>query len=155
MPFPLPEGPTNNERVGNFPTILYLDCFVSNSLSLTGFICGISDIKDTSKVNEFLRMDEVKDILPRDIKFSWTVKPYDPEGKFVQLVALRVTSRDGNAAMEGDVVTDARTDFGQFNGVPEVSMTMSAEGSRQWKRLTADNIGKSIAIVLDDFVETN
>ena len=117
-----------------------------------GPVCGISDIKDTAKVNEFLRMEEVKNILPRDIKFSWTVKPYDPEGKFVQLVALRVTSRDGNSAMEGDVVTDARTDFGQFNGVPEVSMTMSAEGSRQWKRLTADNIGKSIAIVLDDYV---
>lgn len=117
-----------------------------------GPVCGISSIKDTSKVNEFLRMEEVKDILPRDIKFAWTVKPYDPEGKFVQLVALKVTSRDGNAAMEGDVVTDARTDFGQFNGVPEVSMTMSAEGSRQWKRLTADNIGKSVAIVLDDFV---
>ena len=57
-----------------------------------------------------------------------------------------------NAAMEGDVVTDARTDFGQFNGLPEVSMVMNAEGTRQWKRLTADNIGKSVAIVLDNYV---
>ena len=81
-----------------------------------GPVCGISSVKDTAAVNTFLKMDEVKNILPRDVRFSWTVKPYDPEGKFVQLVALRVTSRDGKADMEGDVVTDARTDFGQFNG---------------------------------------
>jgi SecD/SecF fusion protein len=117
-----------------------------------GPVCGISSVKDTAAVNAFLKMDEVKNILPRDVRFSWTVKPYDPEGKFVQLVALRVTSRDGKAAMEGDVVTDARTDFGQFNGSPEVSMAMNAEGARMWKRLTADNIGKSVAIVLDDYV---
>ncbi|MGC6470415.1 MAG: protein translocase subunit SecDF [Flavobacteriales bacterium] len=117
-----------------------------------GPVCGMSSVKDTAKVNEYLKLEEVKSILPRDLKFAWTVKPYDPEGKFVQLVALRVTSRDGKAAMEGDVVTDARTDFGQFNGVPEVSMAMNAEGARQWKRLTADNIGKSVAIVLDDYV---
>ena len=83
-----------------------------------GPVCGISSIKDTAAVNAYLKMDEVNDILPRDVRFAWTVKPYDPEGKFVQLVALKVTTRDGNAAMEGDVVTDARTDFGQFNGTP-------------------------------------
>tara|TARA_B100000886_G_scaffold340524_1_gene310825 strand:+ start:3702 stop:6665 length:2964 start_codon:yes stop_codon:yes gene_type:complete len=117
-----------------------------------GPVCGISSVKDTSVVNDYLKMEEVKDILPRDVRFAWTVKPYDKEGKFVQLVALKVTTRDGKAAMEGDVVTDARTDFGQFNGVPEVSMSMNAEGARQWKRLTADNIGKSVAIVLDSYV---
>ncbi|MDA9897970.1 protein translocase subunit SecDF [Flavobacteriales bacterium] len=117
-----------------------------------GPVCGISSIKDTAQVNAYLNMDEVKNILPRDVRFVWTVKPYDPEGRFVQLVALRVTSRDGKAAMEGDVVTDARTDFGQLNGSPEVSMAMNAEGARMWKRLTADNIGKSVAIVLDDYV---
>ena len=117
-----------------------------------GPVCGISSVKDTAAVNAYLNMDEVKDILPRDVRFAWTVKPYDPEGKFVQLVALKVTTRDGKAAMEGDVVTDARTDFGQFNGTPEVTMVMNAEGARQWKRLTADNIGKSVAIVLDNYV---
>ena len=117
-----------------------------------GPVCGISSIKDTAAVNAYLKMDEVKDILPRDVRFAWTVKPYDPDGKFVQFVALKVTTRDGKAAMEGDVVTDARTDFGQFNGSPEVSMAMNAEGARQWKRLTADNIGKSVAIVLDNYV---
>ena len=117
-----------------------------------GPVCGISSVKDTSAVNAYLKMDEVMNIFPRDVRFAWTVKPYDPEGKFVQLIALKITSRDGNAAMEGDVVTDARTDFGQFNGLPEVSMSMNAEGARLWKRLTADNIGKSVAIVLDNYV---
>ena len=117
-----------------------------------GPVCGISSIKDTSAVNAYLKMDEVKNIFPRDVRFAWTVKPYDPEGRFVQLIALKITTRDGNAAMEGDVVTDARTDFGQFNGLPEVSMSMNAEGARLWKRLTADNIGKSVAIVLDNYV---
>ena len=117
-----------------------------------GPVCGISSIKDTATVNNYLKMEEVKDILPRDVRFAWTVKPYDPDGRFLQLIALKITSRDGKAAMEGDVVTDARTDFGQFNGLPEVSMTMNSEGARLWKRLTADNIGKSVAIVLDSYV---
>ena len=117
-----------------------------------GPVCGFSSIKDTATVNNYLKMDEVKNILPRDLRFAWTVKPYDPDGRFLQLIALKVTSRDGKAAMEGDVVTDARTDFGQFNGLPEVSMTMNSEGARLWKRLTADNIGKSVAIVLDNYV---
>ena len=118
-----------------------------------GPVCGISSITDTSAVNAYLKMDEVKNIFPRDVRFAWTeVKPYDPEGRFVQLIALKITTRDGNAAMEGDVITDARTDFGQFNGLPEVSMSMNAEGARLWKRLTADNIGKSVAIVLDNYV---
>ena len=96
-----------------------------------GPVCGISSVKDTAAVNAYLKIDEVKNILPRDVRFAWTVKPYDQEGKFVQLVALKVTTRDGKAAMEGDVVTDARTDFGQFNGSPEVSMAMNTEGARQ------------------------
>ena len=86
------------------------------------------------------------------MKFAYTVKPYDTEERFIQLVALRVTNRDGKAAMEGDVVTDASQAFGQYNSSAEVSMSMNQEGAKQWKRLTAENIGKSIAIVLDGFV---
>lgn len=117
-----------------------------------GPVCGFAATKDTAQINDYLSSNEVVNLLPRDVKFAWTVKPYDPEGKFVQLVALKITSRDGKAAMDGDVVTDARQDFGQFNGAPEVSMTMNPEGARLWKRLTAENIGKSVAIVLDNLV---
>ena len=60
-----------------------------------GPVCGISSITDTSAVNAYLKMDEVKDIFPRDVRFAWTVKPYDPEGRFVQLIALKITTRDG------------------------------------------------------------
>lgn len=123
-----------------------------NNQPLQGPVCGFSAIKDTSKVNDYLSMSEILDFFPRDVKFVWTVKPYDAEGKFVQLIALRGDSRSKKAAMEGDVITDARQDFGQFNGSPEVSMTMNAEGARAWKRLTGENIGKSVAIVLDDYV---
>ena len=123
-----------------------------NNQPVQGPVCGFAAVKDTAKVNAYLTMPEVKDFFPRDVHFAWTVKPYDAEGKFVQLVALRGDSRNKKAAMEGDVITDARQDFGQFNGSPEVSMTMNAEGARAWKRLTGENIGKSVAIVLDDYV---
>ncbi len=123
-----------------------------NNQPVQGPVCGRAAVKDTAKVNAYLAMPEVKDLFPRDVQFAWTVKPYDAEGKFVQLVALRGDSRNKKAAMEGDVITDARQDFGQFNGSPEVSMTMNAEGARAWKRLTGENIGKSVAIVLDNYV---
>ena len=123
-----------------------------NNQPVSGPVCGFAAIKDTSKVNEFLNNEEVKNIFPKDLKFAWTVKPYDSDGKYVQLISLRGDARSMKAAMEGDVVTDARQDFGQFNGSPEVSMTMNSEGARSWKRLTGENIGKSVAIVLDNYV---
>ncbi len=123
-----------------------------NNQPVSGPVCGFAAIKDTFKVNEFLNNEEVKNIFPKDLKFAWTVKPYDSDGKYVQLISLRGDARSMKAAMEGDVVTDARQDFGQFNGSPEVSMTMNSEGARSWKRLTGENIGKSVAIVLDNYV---
>tara|TARA_B100000900_G_scaffold407278_1_gene419696 strand:- start:1195 stop:4158 length:2964 start_codon:yes stop_codon:yes gene_type:complete len=123
-----------------------------NNQPVQGPVCGFAAVKDTAKVNAYLAMQEIKDFFPRDVQFAWSVKPYDKEGKFVQLIALRGDSRNKKAAMEGDVITDARQDFGQFNGSPEVSMTMNAEGARAWKRLTGENIGKSVAIVLDNYV---
>ena len=117
-----------------------------------GPVVGYCAIKDTATLNKYLADVEVIKNFPLDVKFAYTVKPYDPEGKFMQLVGLKVSGRDGKASLEGDVVTDARQDFGQFNANPEVSMTMNSEGAKQWKRLTAENIGKSVAIVLDGFV---
>jgi len=117
-----------------------------------GPVCGFAATKDTAQVNTYLKSEEVINILPRDVKFAWSVKPFDENGDFVQLIALKITTRDGKAALEGDVVTDARQDFSPTNGTPEVSMTMNPEGARLWKRLTAENIGKSVAIVLDDLV---
>lgn len=117
-----------------------------------GPVVGYVAIKDTAKVNKMLAEKRVKALFPPRIKFLWTVKPYDQEGKFVQLIAIKVTNRDGSAPLEGDVIVDARQDFGQFGKTPEVNMTMNAEGAKKWKLLTKENIGKSIAIVLDDYV---
>jgi SecD/SecF fusion protein len=117
----------------------------------SGPVVGVCAIKDTVQVNAYLNDNAVRKFFPIDVVFSYTVKPYDADGKFVQLVALK-SDRGGKAAMEGDVVTDASEAFGQFSSTAEVSMQMNAEGAKQWKRLTADNIGKSVAIVLDGFV---
>ena len=110
---------------------------------------GRALIKDTAKVNYMLRL--VKHLFPRDMKLVWTVKPRDEAKDILELVALKVTSRDGSPALGGDVITNARQDYDQ-NGRVEVSMSMNSEGARIWKRLTGDNIGKQIAIVLDGYV---
>jgi len=131
--------------------VLYPNINQDNSPN-EGPVVGSCAIKDTIKLNEYLADVEVMRNFPLDVKFAYTVKPYDSDGKFMQLIGLKVSGRDGEASLEGDVVTDARQDFGQFNANPEVSMTMNSEGAKQWKRLTAENIGKSVAIVLDGFV---
>ena len=131
--------------------VLYPNVNQQNQIQ-EGPVVGFCAIKDTSVLNSYLNDPEVNKLLPVDVNFAYTVKPYDSEERFIQLVALRVTNRDGKAAMEGDVVTDASQAFGQYNSSAEVSMSMNQEGAKQWKRLTADNIGKSIAIVLDGYV---
>jgi len=110
---------------------------------------GRAMIKDTAKVNYMLRL--VKHLFPRDLKLAWTVKPGEEAKDVLSLVALKVTSRDGSPALGGDVITNARQDYDQ-NGRVEVSMSMNGEGARIWKRLTGDNVGKQIAIVLDGYV---
>jgi SecD/SecF fusion protein len=92
-----------------------------------------------------------KSIMPRDARFYWTVKAVDEAGSYYQLVALKA-QRDGRASLEGDVITDARADFSQTSAYANVSMSMNAEGAKTWQRLTKDNIGKSVAIVLDGYV---
>ena len=116
-----------------------------------GPVVGICAIKDTAKVNEYLNDIAIRKLFPVDVIFSYTVKPFDIDGKFLQLVALK-SNRGGKATMEGDVVTDANEAFGQYSSTAEVSMEMNAEGAKKWKRLTAENIGKSVAIVLDGYV---
>lgn len=118
-----------------------------------GPVVGYAAARDTAKVNAYLSNDRVRAIMPRDLKFLWTIKPINDEPTRVhQLVAVRVTSRDGLAPLSGDAISDANKDFGQFGASPEVSMLMTPEGAGIWRKLTADNVGKSIAIVLDDYV---
>ncbi len=117
-----------------------------------GPVVGFVAIKDTAKVNKLLAMKEIQSFIHPKLKFLWTAKPYDEEGKFLQLLAIKIDSRDGKAALEGDVIVAASQQFDQFSGSPEISMTMNGEGANKWKILTGAHIGESIAIVLDDLV---
>lgn len=119
--------------------------------AMKGPVVGTASIRDTAKVNAILAMDEARAMLPRNLKLLWTVKGRGEGNKFLDLVAIKTRSNDERAPLEGDVITDARESIDNFNQV-EVSMTMNAEGAKVWRRLTADNIDKSIAIVLDDYV---
>jgi SecD/SecF fusion protein len=115
---------------------------------------GIAHSRDTAKVNEYLNREQIKSIFPRDMMFRWTAKSTDQAGNYYRLIALKANTRDGRAPLDGDVITDARQDFDQFGSNPEVSMTMNSEGAKTWQRLTKENIGKSIAIVLDGYVRS-
>ena len=119
-----------------------------------GPVVGIADKKDIAKINEYLNMKQVKDILPRTLSLKWGVKAIDEKEQYFYLYAIKMTNRDGTPALGGDVVTDANADFVQQAGRSEqqVSMTMNAEGAKAWARLTKENIGKAVAIVLDDMV---
>jgi len=117
-------------------------------------VVGYAQAKDMAKINEYLSMKQVKDALPRNLALKWGVKAMDEKGMFFELYALKVTNRDGTPALGGDVITDASSDFVQQPGVSgqEVSMKMNAEGAKAWARLTKENTGRSIAIVLDGVV---
>ena len=116
---------------------------------------GYAAAIDTAKINRYLAMPQIAEIFPAEFKPMWTVKPseYVQGDNIFELVAIKATSRDGKAKLDGGVITDARVvyDHGS-NGEPSVSMTMNAEGANVWARMTSDNVGKQIAIVLDDMV---
>ena len=115
---------------------------------------GMAQVKDTAAINQMLA--ETRSLFPRNLKLAWTVKPESLSGndgekvEVLDLVALKM-SRDNKCALGGEVITDARQDYGQGNQV-EVTIQMNPEGAKAWKRLTGENIGKQIAIVLDDYV---
>ena len=120
-----------------------------------GPLVGVVLASDTATVNAFFNLKQVKSIMPRDLALKWTVKPIDPKAKQLAfgLIAInKTTNREGRAPLEGDVITDANVDFDQFSSRANVSMKMNSEGAKVWERLTGNNIGKSIAIVLDDYV---
>lgn len=118
-----------------------------------GSIAGYANYKDTAEINKYLSMPEVAATLPRDLNLKWGVAPtdLDPKKQTFELYAIKVTQRNGKAPLEGDVVVDAKDQFDQY-GKPAVSMSMNSDGSRRWAQLTKQNIGKSIAIVLDGYV---
>ena len=116
-----------------------------------GAVAGYAHHSDTAEVNRILALKEVKDVLPRDLKLMWGVAAMDSNGQIFELYSIKSTERNGRAPLEGDVVTDARDSYDNYNR-PCVTMSMNTEGSRRWAALTKQNIGKAIAIVLDGYV---
>ena len=110
---------------------------------------GYAAIKDTARVNFLLK--KVMNVFPRNMRLAWLIKPEKERPDVLELYALKTTTRDGSAPLGGDVIVDARQDYDQ-NGRVEVSMSMNSDGAKTWKRLTADNVGKQVAIVLDKYV---
>ncbi len=131
------------------PLLAMLQTIPGDALSLVGY----AHVRDTAEINKLIHSPLAKQVLPSDLRLLWSAKPADHinSKNIYELHALRVTSADGRAPLEGDVVTDAEDKFDNF-GKPEVSMSMNSEGAREWAQLTKANIGKAIAIVLDGVV---
>ena len=116
-----------------------------------GPVVGYAHYKDTAEINRYLSMREIQVEFPRDLRLKWGVTAYDQKNQFFELYAIKSTERNGRAPLEGDVIVSATDDFDQYNR-PSVSMTMNTDGARRWAQLTKQNIGRSIAIVLDGYV---
>ncbi|MDE7149957.1 MAG: protein translocase subunit SecD, partial [Bacteroidales bacterium] len=115
--------------------------------SRRGPVVGYAQAKDMKRVDQLLEL--CKKQFPRNAKFVWSVKPIQPNTDIYALIALKVTTRDGRSPLGGDAITDARQDYDQTGGV-EISMSMNTEGARIWKNMTGNNVGRSIAIVMDN-----
>lgn len=117
-------------------------------------VCGYASVRDTAAINKIIYSRLARQILPSDLKLLWSAKPADgiQAKNIFELHALKVTTTNGRAPLEGDVVVQAKDEFNQVTGQPEVSMTMNSDGARRWAELTKANVGKAIAIVLDNVV---
>ena len=132
------------------PLLARLQTTNGNSLALVGY----ASVRDTAAINSIIYSELAKQVLPSDVKLLWGAKPADgiAAKNIYELYALKVTTTTGRAPLEGDVITDAKDQFDQITGQPEVSMSMNADGARRWAALTKANIDKAIAIVLDGVV---
>ena len=116
-------------------------------------VVGYATARDTAEVDKIIYSEIAKRILPSDVKLLWSAKAadFDKKGEIFELHALKVTEPSGRAPLEGDVITNAKDEFDQY-GHPCVSMQMNSDGARRWAQLTKQNIGRAVAIVLDDAV---
>ena len=139
---------------------LLIPYVTQNGELLPGSIFGQVHYKDTTKVNQYLKLAMQRNLFPRNFKYYWsalpiinsnTSKPTD----YFEVHAIKITSRDGRAPLNGDVITRAVNQYDQNTAKAYVSMDMNAEGTRIWARLTRENVGKIVAVVMDDYVYSN
>ena len=119
-------------------------------------IVGYANARDTADVNKVIYSDIARQILPAECKLRWGAKAEDfggenTKGDIFALYALKITEPNGRAPLEGDVITNSKDEFDQM-GHPCVSMQMNSDGARRWSQITKQNIGRGVAIVLDDAV---
>ncbi len=122
---------------------------------MRGATIGYAQLKDTARVDEILNMPQIKSVFPRTMLFRWSANPVQKGGNIYELIALKVTNRDGRAPLDGSAVIDARQDFAQNRATSVVDMNMNAEGAKIWQRITRENVGKQVAIVLDNLVQSH
>ncbi|KGF49662.1 protein translocase subunit SecDF [Prevotella disiens] len=134
------------------PLLSMLQLIPGDALSVVGY----ASVRDTAAINKLIYSHLAQQVLPSDLRLRWSAKPADglQQKNVFELHALKVTTSDGRAPLEGDVVTDAKDQFDQY-GRPEVSMSMNSDGARQWAAITKANLGKAVAIVLDGLVYTS
>ncbi len=133
------------------PLFTILKPSVSNEGQLRdGSEIGISAIKDTALVNKYLNIEDIQNIFPRNLKMMWTLKPIYGSDKYISLVAVKITSMDGRPPISNEYVVEASSKESNFGSV--VSIKMNAEGAQIWSRMTKENIGRQIAIVLNNAV---
>ncbi len=123
---------------------------------LPSSMVGLASSKDTAEVNSMLNMNQIRAIFPRDLKFMWSQNPYkyDPTKTLYELHAIKITTRDGRPPLDGDVITSARPSSGVTGSEVKVDMSMNAEGSKIWQRMTRENIDRCLAVVLDGYVRS-
>lgn len=133
------------------PLLSMLQLIPGDALSVVGY----ASVRDTAAINKIIYSQLAQQVLPSDLRLRWSAKPAEglQQKNIFELHALKVTTSDGRAPLEGDVITDAKDQFDQY-GRPEVSMTMNSDGARLWAAITKANLGKAVAIVLDGVVFT-
>jgi SecD/SecF fusion protein len=122
-----------------------------NEYQIYGPVVGFAKESDMPSIMADLNRESVKRLFPKDLVFAWSFKPLPKAPGYYQLIALK-RSKDGGAVLGGDVITDAQQEFGQTKATAEVTMVMNGAGAVEWARITRENIGRSIAIVLDGYV---
>ena len=152
-----PEASTREQFTKQNPLFGLLSPRVSaDGQPMQSSMVGLASSKDTSRVNAYLKMNQVKALFPRDLKLLWSQNPYkyDPTKSMYELHAIKITTRDGRAPLDGGVITSARSTSGTSGNDIKVDMTMNGEGSKTWARMTRENIGRCLAVVLDGYVRS-
>lgn len=140
------------------PLFSVLNPYVTqNNELIPGSVFGQVHYKDTARVNQYLKLAMQRGLFPRDFRYLWSAKPIEVPGSkqpsdYYQLHAIKITSRDNRAPLTGDVITRAVNEYDQNTAEAFVSMDMNTEGTRTWARMTRENVGKVIAVVLDNYV---